>query len=179
MCMVTLTSERLVLREFVRDDFDEVHRYASDPEVVKFMPWGPNTRAETRRFIERNIQAQVVKPRTSYELAITIDDELIGGCGLTIHSFSNKNAEIGYCLRRDMWGMGIATEAAGLLIRFGFGELGMHRIRALCDTGNHGSYRVMEKNGMQREEVLRDEKLIRGEWRDSYVYSILEDEWVG
>jgi len=176
--MVTLTSERLVLREFVRNDFDGVHLYASDPEVVKFMPWGPNTRAETRRFIERNIQAQVVKPRTSYELAITIDDELIGGCGLTIHSLSDKKAEIGYCLRRDMWGKGIATEVAGSLIRFGFEGLGLHRIRALCDTLNHGSYRVMEKNGMQREGVLRDEKRIRGEWRDSYVYSILEHEWV-
>ena len=176
--MVTLPSERLVLREFVRDDFDSVHKYASDPEVVKFMPWGPNTRAETRRFIERNIQAQVVKPRTSYELAITIDGELIGGCGLTIHSISDKKAEVGYCLRRDMWGKGIATEVAASLIRFGFEELGLHRIRALCDTMNHGSYRVMEKNGMQREGVLRDEKRIRGEWRDSYIYSILEHEWV-
>jgi [ribosomal protein S5]-alanine N-acetyltransferase len=175
--MVTLTSGRLVLREFVREDFDGVHLYASDPEVVKFMPWGPNTRAETRRFIERNIQAQVVKPRTSYELAITMDGELIGGCGLTIHSLSDKRAEIGYCLRRDMWGKGIATEVAGLLIRFGFSELGMHRIRALCDTMNHGSYRVMEKNAMQCEGVLRHEKNIRGEWRDSYIYSILEHEW--
>jgi len=176
--MVTLTSERLVLREFVRDDFDSVHKYASDPEVVKFMPWGPNTRAETRRFIERNIQAQVVKPRTSYELAITIDGELIGGCGLTIHSISDKKAEVGYCLRRDMWGKGIATEVAASLIRFGFEELELHRIRALCDTMNHGSYKVMEKNSMQREGVLRDEKRIRGEWRDSYIYSILEHEWV-
>lgn len=175
--MVTLTSERLVLREFTRDDFDAVHLYGSDPEVVKYMPWGPNTRAETRRFLERNIQGQVVKPRTSYELAITIDGKLIGGCGLTIHSVSDKHAEIGYCLRRDMWGKGIATEVAAALIRFGFSELGLHRIAAKCDPDNHGSYRVMEKNGMKREGVLRDEKNIRGEWRDSYIYSILEHEW--
>ena len=176
--MVILTSSRVILREFTRDDFDGVHKYASDPEVVTFMPWGPNTRAETRRFLERNIQAQVIKPRTSYELAITVDDELIGGCGLTIHSIADKHAEIGYCIRRDMWGKGVGTEVAGLLIRFGFSELGMHRLTALCDTGNVGSYCVMEKNGMQREGVLRDEKNIRGKWRDSYIYSILEHEWV-
>ena len=84
--MVTLISKRITLREFNREDFEEVHQYGGDPEVVKYMPWGPNTRAETRRFIERNIQAQVVKPRTSIELAITIDGRVIGGCGITIHS---------------------------------------------------------------------------------------------
>jgi ribosomal-protein-alanine N-acetyltransferase len=176
--MVTISTDRLVLREFVRDDFEAIHQYASDPEVVKYMPWGPNTRDETRRFIERRIQALVVQPRTDYNLAITIDDELIGGCGLVIRSQSNKNAEIGYCLKKDMWGKGIATEATASLIRFGFSELRLHRLFALCDTENHGSYHVMEKNGMKREGVLRDEKNIRGEWRDSYIYSILENEWL-
>ena len=175
--MVTLSTGRLVLREFTRDDFDGVHKYASDPEVVRYMTWGPNTRAETRRFIERNIQAQVVQPRTNYDLAITINDELIGGCGLTIHSLSDKRAEIGYCIRRDCWGKGIGTEVATELIRFGFSEMKMHRIEAKCDPDNIASYKIMEKNGMQREGILRQEKKIRSEWRDSYIYSILEDEW--
>lgn len=175
--MVTLSTARLVLREFARDDFDGVHRYASDPEVVRYMTWGPNTRAETRRFIERNIQAQVVQPRTGYDLAITLNDELIGGCGLTIHSLSDKRAEIGYCIRRDCWGKGVGTEVAAELIRFGFTEMKMHRIEAKCDPENIASFKIMEKNGMQREGILREEKKIRGEWRDSYIYSILVDEW--
>ena len=175
--MVTLTNEGLVLREFTRDDFDAVQEYASDPEVVRFMPWGPNTPAETRRFIERNIQSQVVKPRLSYELAIVVDGGLVGGCGITIHSLMDKSAEIGYCIRRDMWGKGVGTRVASTLIDYGFRELGMHRITAKCDTENHGSYRVMEKNGMQREGVLREEKYIKGVWRDSFIYSILRDEW--
>ena len=175
--MVTLSTARLVLREFTRNDFDGVHGYASDPEVVRYMTWGPNTRAETRRFLERNIQAQVVQPRTDYNLAITKKDELIGGCGLTIHSLSDKRAEIGYCIRRDYWGKGVGTEVAAELIRFGFAEMKMHRIEAKCDPENIASYRIMEKNGMQREGILREEKKIRGEWRDSYIYSILVDEW--
>ncbi len=175
--MVNLSSDRIVLREFTRDDFDGVHKYAVDPEVVKFMPWGPNTQSETRRFIEKTIQAQVVKPRTSYELAIELDHELIGGCGLTIHSLSDKRAEIGYCIRRVDWGKGVGTEVAGELIRFGFNGLKMHRIEAKCDLENIASYKIMEKNGMQREGILRQDKNIRGEWRDSYIYSILVHEW--
>lgn len=175
--MVTIRKDKLTLREFTREDFDPVHHYASDPEVVRFMTWGPNTRAETRRFIERNIQAQVIKPRTSYQLAIIYNDELIGGCGLTVHSLSDKRAELGYCIRREDWGKGIGTVVAELLLDFGFNELGLHRIEAKCDVENHASYKIMEKNGMQKEGVLREEKNIRGKWRDSYIYSILEHEW--
>ena len=175
--MVTLKADRLTLREFTRDDFNTVHYYASDPEVVKYMTWGPNTRDETRRFIEKNIQSQIVKPRTSYDLAITFDDDLIGGCGLIIHSLSDGRAELGYCIRRDDWGKGIGTMVAATLIEFGFKELGLHRIEAKCDPENHASYRIMEKNGMQREGVLREEKNIHGERRDSYIYSILRHEW--
>jgi len=175
--MVSLSSDRIVLREFTRDDFDGVHNYASDPEVVRFMSWGPNTRSETRRFLERNIQAQVVQPRTDYNLAIALNEEVIGGCGLTIHSLSDKRAEIGYCIRRVDWGKGLGTEVAGELIRFGFKDLKMHRIEAKCDPDNIASYKIMEKNGMQREGVLRQDKNIRGEWRDSYIYSILVHEW--
>ncbi len=97
---------------------------------------------------------------------------------MTIHSVSDKHAEIGYCLRRDAWGKGIGTKVASLLLRFGFSDLSLHRITAKCDTENHASYRIMEKNGMQREGVLREEKNIRGKWRNSYIYSILEHEWV-
>lgn len=39
--MVILSTERLILREFEKQDFPSVHEYASDPEVVKFMPWDP------------------------------------------------------------------------------------------------------------------------------------------
>ncbi|MCJ7730894.1 GNAT family N-acetyltransferase, partial [Candidatus Bathyarchaeota archaeon] len=101
-----------------------------------------------------------------------------GGCGLNIHSLSDRHAEIGYCIRRDDWGKGVGTEVAARLIEFGFKELGLHRITAKCDTENIGSYLVMEKNHMRREGVLRDDKNIRGVWRDSYLYSVLEHEWL-
>ena len=103
--MVTIITKRLVLREFTREDFKAVHHYGSDPKVVKYMQWGPNTSLETRRFIEKSIQSQVVQPRTSYELAVTMEEQLIGGCGLTIHSITDKKAEIGYCIRYHLFSM--------------------------------------------------------------------------
>ena len=175
--MVSLESEHITLREFKMEDFDAVHSYAGDPEVVKFLSWGPNSVFETQRFLQRSINSQIVKPRTSYELGIIFHDQLVGGCGLTIHSLVDKRAEIGYCIRSDHWGKGIGTRVAAMLIEFGFKSLDLHRIEAKCDPNNHASYRIMENNGMLREGILREEKNIHGKWRDSYIYSILRRDW--
>ncbi|MCJ7842418.1 GNAT family N-acetyltransferase [Lederbergia sp. NSJ-179] len=63
------------------------------------------------------------------------------------------------------------------MIGFGFGELKLHRIYATCDQRNIGSARVLEKVGMIKGGRIREHLLIKDEWRDSYLYSILEQEW--
>ncbi len=82
-------------------------------------------------------------------------------------------------MRPEHWGRGIGIEAAGALIGFGFKELDLHRIIAKCDPMNVASWRVMEKNGMKREGRLRENVKIRGERRDSLLYSILRHEYRG
>ena len=84
---------------------------------------------------------------------------------------------MGYCLRRDAWGLGLGTEAARGLIGFGFERLGLHRIWATCDTGNARSARVLERAGMVLEGTMRDDTWLRGHWRSSHLYSILDSEW--
>ena len=176
MFMVTLNTGRLILREFTTEDFDAVHKYATDPEVYKYQPWGPNTVDDTKDFIQGAISRRLKSPRVDYELAVEHPEVgLIGGCG--IYGFEVWKAEIGYTLRRDMWGKGYGTEVVATLIHFGFHQLGLHRVEASCDTRNIASYRVMEKNGMLREGTLRENKKIHGEWRSSYIYSILEREF--
>jgi ribosomal-protein-alanine N-acetyltransferase len=176
---VLLTSDRLILRDFKMSDLSGVHRYASDPEVTRFMEWGPNTIDESRDFIRMAISFQKDKPRRHFDLAIVTkpDNCLIGGCGLYITSPHSREAFIGYCLRKDSWGKGYATEVAKRLLAFGFKELALHRIFATCDTDNVASARVLEKVGMQLEGRHRENKRISNKWRDSLLYAILEHEW--
>jgi ribosomal-protein-alanine N-acetyltransferase len=176
---LSLTTDRLVLRDFKMSDLQRVHRYASDPEVVKFMEWGPNTVDESRDFIRMTIRLQRDNPRRQFDLAIVRKAEncLIGGCGLYMTSPHNREAFIGYCLSRDSWGQGYATETAKILLTFGFSQLKLHRIFATCDPANLASAKVLEKSGMQLEGRLRENKLIGKKWRDSLLYSILEHEW--
>jgi ribosomal-protein-alanine N-acetyltransferase len=173
-----LETERLVLREFVHGDLAAVHCYASDPEVVRYMSWGPNTEQDTRDAVRRWLEQRAEKARRNFTLAIVLRDggQLIGACSIRVSDPEGGSAHIGYCLNREYWGRGYATEAARALVKFGFEQLGLHRIFAKCDTQNLASARVLENAGMLREGHLRQDRMLRGEWRDSYLYAVLEQE---
>ena len=76
-----LESERLILREFNDSDFEAVHAYATDLEVLRYMEWGPNSDAETHEFLARAQSHASAEPRTGYELAVVENatDGLLGG----------------------------------------------------------------------------------------------------
>ncbi|MET9692595.1 GNAT family protein [Streptomyces sp. NPDC006514] len=63
------------------------------------------------------------------------------------------------------------------LLAHGFGKLGLHRIHATCDPRNLGSSRVLSKIGMTCAGRLRDTVLLHDGWRDSMIFSSLEEEW--
>jgi RimJ/RimL family protein N-acetyltransferase len=179
MPLLPLQTERLILRDFEEDDWAAVHVYATDPEVVRFMPWGPNEEATTKSYIASVLAGRRASPRRSFELAVTrrADGRLIGGCGFHASDLHNREGWIGYVFRRDSWGQGYATEAARALLALGFDQFQLHRIFATCDPRNHGSAHVLEKIGMQREGHLRENKWLKGSWRDSFLYAILEPEF--
>ena len=174
-----LLTERLRIREVSPADWQAVHEYGADPEVSRYMPWGPNTVEETQVFIKRTIEQQKAEPRQAYEMVMVLraTGKLIGGVGLRVHGEKRDKGDIGYILRQDLWGQGYVTEAARAMLAFGFKDLGLHRIWATCDTRNTGSYRVMEKLGMRREAHHRQDVWLQGGWRDSYLYAILQDEF--
>ncbi len=175
-----LTTRRLILRPFHEEDWQAVHEYASDAEVCRYMAWGPNTEEESKEFIRKASAEERQEPRVGYPFAAVLQAEakLIGGCRIHIGSMGDREAWIGYCINRKYWGKGLGTEAAGALIRFGFEALNLHRIFATCDRENLASARVLEKSGMTREKLLRRHKREKGKWRDSFLYAILEEEFL-
>lgn len=179
---VLIKTDRLILREYRETDFEGVHIYSKDPETVKFMLWGPNTPEDTHNFIQLAIAQQSIETRVNYHFVVTLREtgQIIGGCGIHLRRPEHRGAEIGYCFNQQFWGQGYATEATGALLKFGFKDLGLHRIIATCDPHNLGSERVMQKNGLRKEAHFVEE-LWQGkfnEWRDSLLYAILESEWL-
>lgn len=174
-----LKTPRLFLREFKADDFEAVHAYGSDPEVVEFMPWGPNTEQDTVDFLIRTMNGAAVKPREDYVLAVVrrSDERLMGGIGLHLPETDAHMAMIGYVYHREAWGHGYATEAARSMVSFGFDVLGLDRLWAGCDPDNHASARVLEKVGMSLEGHLRQDTRVRGRLRDSLIFGVLAAEY--
>jgi [ribosomal protein S5]-alanine N-acetyltransferase len=174
-----LQSQRLILREFTMEDWPAVHAYGSHQEVYRFQAWGPNTPTESRQYVARVIEQAQRQPRTDWDLAIVpvASGEVVGTASLVIRSQEHRQGELGYVLHPNVWRQGYATEAARLLLDFGFRTLGLHRIFATCDPRNMASARVLEKVGMQFEGRLRHALLLRDGWRDSLLYSLLEHEW--
>lgn len=174
-----LSTPRLRLRDYAPSDREAIHRVTSDPIVVEHLQFGPNTFEDTEVFLRRTMESARADPRRTFEIAVTdaASREVIGGIRLGSQSEQHRDASLGYILRRDLWGRGIITEAARALVAYGFEELALHRIWAICDVRNVGSQRVLEKLGMRREAHLREHLWVRGEWRDSYLYAVLEHEW--
>jgi RimJ/RimL family protein N-acetyltransferase len=170
-----LRTERLFLRPFRADDHADLHAIAGDPEVVRWMDWGPNTPEETAVFLGYALAFETDDPRRSWRFAVVrrADERLIGSAELHIESPEHRRGTMGYLISPAVKGQGYGTEAAQALLDFGLSEGGLHRITATCDPENAGSVRVLEKIGMSREGHLRDHFLIRGEWRDRLLYARL------
>lgn len=177
--MLRIVTPRLEIRDFVPDDLSAVHAYASDPLVTRYLWWGPFNESETHQLIERTRRDAMARPRESFELAV-VDRELdgvIGGCELLPRRPIYREYEIGYCFRPSSWGRGFASETVRALLDLGFRTVGAHRIYILVDRENGASQRLLGRIGFRLEGHLRSDAFIRGEWRDSLVYALLEHEW--
>lgn len=151
--------------EFIRDTYNhpEVRTYISN--------WTPANKEQEREFFEN-----VVCGDEGVQLLVTHDEEPIGMIGLQPKEQPNV-MEIGLWLHPDYHGNGYGTEASRLIVDHAFSELGVHRVKARAMDNNPGSNRIWEKLGFQKEGKLRENMLHEGEYRDTNVYGILEDEW--
>ena len=169
-----LRTERLLLRPFEFGDVDDVASYASDPEVGRYLPLPqPYTRDDAVEFIARQALAEW---STRPTFAIVLDGHAVGSVSLRVNA-PNDIAEMGYLLGKAQWGRGLIPEACRAVMDWGFERYGLHKVWAYADLRNRRSWRVMEKLGMTREGVLRDNEKLRDEYTDDVYYGILRDEW--
>lgn len=178
-----IETERLILRDFVIDDWLAVLAYQRDARYNRFYPdrWVNRSDDEVRAFVQGLIDCQREQPRRIFQLAITLPgtDEVIGNCGVRRHPESEWEADIGYEFNPEYWGRGYATEVARRLIAFGFGELRVHRVSARCIADNLASANVLRKVGMRLEGRIREHEYFQGRWWDSLDFGLLKAEWAG
>ena len=153
----------------------EVFAYAADPEWGRYLPVPqPYERQHAIEFIEIQLGTDwLLNP----VWAIEIDEVVCGGINLRVDA-PHRKCELGYSLATWQWGKGLMTEAAGRVVDLAFElDAETHKVRAMADSRNIGSLRVMEKIGMVREGHLRENRYYRGEFIDEVWCGILRAEW--
>jgi RimJ/RimL family protein N-acetyltransferase len=175
-----LRSERLELRQFNDDDLDALLAMQGNEEMTRYLPWGPQSRDEVLRLLERIKAMTATHPSSDgVRLAAVLPDSraVVGDFSLWRTNSEHAQGEIGFVVHPDHQRLGYATEACTALLRLGFEHLGMHRIVGRADARNVASIGVMERLGMRREAHLRENELIKGEWTDEVIFAALAHEW--
>jgi ribosomal-protein-alanine N-acetyltransferase len=174
-----ITTHRLMLREFRRDDWYSLNLLESDPLAVKYQSYAPHTEDDSRAYLEKNMIAMAEHPRRLFEFAVLLRgvDLLVGRCGFEIQA-EGTEAAIWYILRRDYWGQGLMREALTQLISFAFDLTGVHRIWADTDPRNVRSVNLLRHLGFSKESHFQRNVLIKGEWCDTLIFFILKENWI-
>ncbi|HEX8395612.1 MAG TPA: GNAT family N-acetyltransferase, partial [Longimicrobium sp.] len=174
-----LRTERLILREFQRDDWAGMHAYQNDPLYLRYYDRERMDPGESQALIAAFMAWRVDRPRIKTQLAIALagTGEMIGNVGVRRNDPAGTDAEIGYELNPEHWGHGYATEAALAMRDWGFGEQRLTRLHAHCIADNVASSNVLEKLGMRREGLLRNHVFQKGRFWDVMMYGLLREEW--
>lgn len=176
--MPELETERLLLRRMRASDTDDMFEYACLEEVTKYLTWFPHPdKRYTRDYLEYLGTRYRVGDFFDWAIILKETDKMIGTCGFTSFDYTNDSAEMGYVLNPTYRGHGIAPEALGEVLKFGFDNLALHRAEARFIEGNEASRRVMEKVGMKFEGIRRGGMLIKGEYKNIGVCAVLREEF--
>lgn len=176
----TLETPRLRLRRLTMDDAVAVFEYARDEEVARYVTWPAHQSIEdARRFLEL-VTGQLERGEVApWGMELRTEHRLIGSTGYIWWQPAHARAELGWAMARPYWNQGLMTEAVKACIAFGFARMGLNRIEARCRLENGASERVMQKAGMTFEGIARQMMLMKGNYVDLKVYSILREEHLG
>ena len=167
-----IATKRLILRAFRLSDAEEMHAYLQEPDAGRFLEGGENplSREETNAIVTRHMQAD---REFRNVWAITKDDLAIGGISVNFIK-EHRVAEVGYHIKKALWGKGYATEAVQAVVNSAFQTYSeLQRIQAGIHPDNKGSIRVVEKTGMGYEGTLRAYSYIAGKSADENIYAVI------
>jgi ribosomal-protein-alanine N-acetyltransferase len=166
----SLEGENIYFKSLSTYDAQEIHNYASDEEVSRFIGWRlMNTLNETSEYIETMLKRESAGTHLYASIVLKSTQEIIGTAMIFNFDQEAKKAEIGYVFHRDHWGKGYGTECVALISNFGFESLNLHKLHASVVDVNIGSARILEKNGYELEGRLKDHFFIE----DKYYNALL------
>ncbi len=174
----TLSGASLILRPFSARDAPVVQALAGAKEVASTTLTIPHPYEDgvAEAWIESHALGYAAGTLATFAIVERSAQQPVGAIGLSLKP-AHARAEMGYWIGVPFWNRGYATEAARMMLRFGFEELGLNRIHAQHFVRNPASGRVLQKVGMRYEGRLRQHVQRWGNFEDLEQYGILAQEW--
>ena len=167
-----LETERLLLREYVIEDFDALYEILSDEETMRHYP-APFDADRVRRWITWNLDNYQKYGFGLWAVVLKETGKLIGDCGVTMQNIDGELLpEIGYHIHKKYWRRGFAKEAARAVRDWVFANTEYDEIYSYMKYTNVASCSTAVANGMKKVKEYPDPKNTI-----SYAYSITRDEW--
>ena len=159
--MRTLTSTRLVLRDFIHSDWDDLYTIIGDTQTVRYMHFRDMDASACREWFLGSIDNSTIPAPDAYNWAITLQHAphiIIGwlGIGSASHPRYEGERDFGYVLHKKYWNQGIMREALRTVLTFEFDTLGTPWISATHSILNPASGRVMRAVGMRYTHTIAD-----------------------
>lgn len=141
-----LYTDRLLLRKLDIEDLPFLVKYADNKKISDRIINIPHPYQEPNAVFRLSYIVQGFKNKSRFVFAVEFkaEQQFIGEISLHLHK--DKAAELGYWIAEPFWNKGIATEAIGAILKFGFETLGLQLTNASCDKDNTASMRVLIKN---------------------------------
>ena len=161
-----LQTDRLILQPQTQADAPALFAVLSDPEAMRFWNRPAISRLAVVEELVREQQAAVAQDLCRYWTVVR-SGSAIGSIDLSL--IQDGSAEMGFLLRPDHWGMGLASEAVGAVAAHGLTALGLTRLAAVAQTENRAAARVLEKNGFTLVDT-RPVVIADGQTKDCAFY---------
>ena len=179
--MKQMETERLIIRRFKEDDWEDLYEYLSIPEVVLYEPYDVYTKEEC---IEEAKYRAEEEDNRFWAVCLKENNKLIGHIYFA-QSEPNifRTWNIGYVFNPKFYGCGYATEACKTIIQYGFKDKEAHRVVAGVNVKNEPSWKLLERLSMRREAHMLQNVFFKKDsngnpiWNDSYRYAILSSEY--
>ncbi len=174
--MNRIITQRLLIRNFNKEDWKDLYEYLSDEKVVQYEPYDVFTEDSCK-------QEAFKRSNNGAFLAVCLKDtnKLIGNIYLEKQEYDTW--ELGYVFNASYQGVGYATESARAVLEEVFSEQKARRVIAMCNPDNNASWQLLERLHMRREgHLIQNIYFNKDEnnnpiWQDTYEYAILAKEW--
>jgi ribosomal-protein-alanine N-acetyltransferase len=174
-----IETNRLILRPFSLKDAPAMYRnWASDNEVTKYLTWPthPNI-GITEKIIQSWLSEYEKDDYYQWCMEWKTTHEAIGSISVVHMNEVTEAVEVGYCIGRQFWNLGITSEALLAIVHFFFEDVNTKRIEARHDINNPNSGKVMKKCGFELEGIHRKADKNNTGICDVAHYGILADEY--